>query len=460
MSGMGGLQDKRSWGRFARGQVLSDQQCADLFHHEWLARLVCEILVQTATSKIFELSVDDQSLETRVYDRVDELGAWDKLAQAAVWGRTFGAGALLLVVEDGQTWDAPIAWDRVARVSAVVPLDKRALQIAQWVEDPTRADFAEPELYRLQRTGGRRSAPVQLVHRDRLIVFGGVLTGDDERAANSGWDYSCLQAVQTVLSDMGLSWGGAATLLQEASQGVYKVKNLMNALASEDGEEALKTRFRAIEAGRSVARALVMDLEEVFERVPVTFTGIPDVLDRMAAQLAAATRIPVTILMGQAPAGLGATGESDLRTWEGECAKWLTHTLKPRLEHLVRLLLVEGSRPEPESWHTTFPPVSVITDEQRANLHKTVAETDKIYIDAGVVLPEEVALSRFSVEGWSMDTQISTDVREAVEKIKAEQTVVEPEPKPKPEPEPEPNRADHAAELLALVDQVVDRLRQ
>ena len=36
---------------------------------------------------------------------------------------------------------------------------------------------------------------------------------------------------------------------------------------------------------------------------------------------------------------------------------------------------------------------------------KTVAETDKIYIDAGVLAPADVCISRFGDEGWMMELQ-------------------------------------------------------
>jgi len=45
-------------------------------------------------------------------------------------------------------------------------------------------------------------------------------------------------------------------------------------------------------------------------------------------------------------------------------------------------------------------------------MRRTVAETDAIYIDRGVLDPTEVAISRFGGDRWSMNTLIDTKARE------------------------------------------------
>ncbi len=458
LTGLGGVADKRMWSRFRMSRILTDQELSDLFHFEWLAKLVVRILPETAMAKGFELVVsedegakkskpkgspdededegpqtredadDAEDLETAVLNRCAELEAWGALQQAAIWGRTYGAGVVYMGVDDGGSSEQPLNWDRVKGLNFLSVVDKRDLTITGWFTDPTQPRFGRPKIVTLYRTqtGGipdprvGRGVPV---HVDRLLMFGGELTGDREKAANQGWDYSVLQVVYDILRDQGMTWASAAALLQQSSQAVYKVKDLTRILGSEQGEEELQKRFRMIEMSRSIARALIIDADgEEFEHKSPTFTGIPDLLQQFCNQLAAATRIPVTILMGQAPAGLNATGASDLRTWEGECVKWQMDVLKPQLERLVRILLLEQGA-EPETWQITFPAIATETPMERAALRKTVAETDAIYITAGVTLPEEVAKSRFPAEGWSAETQIDLELRDELEDEKRDQLI-------------------------------------
>ena len=59
----------------------------------------------------------------------------------------------------------------------------------------------------------------------------------------------------------------------------------------------------------------IIDSEESLERFEATLTGVPDTLDRLTSRLAAAAGIPATVLLGEAPAGLNATGDSDVRNY-------------------------------------------------------------------------------------------------------------------------------------------------
>lgn len=432
ITGLGGINDKRMAGLMKRGRILSDAECSDMYHFDDLARLICELLPETAMAAGFELLVPGkEEVETAICGRLQEMHAWQRLCEAAIWGRCFGGGGLLLGANDGRDVATPLEVEAVKSVDYLVPVDKRSLWIKTWYEDPRSPKFGQPETYRLQRQtpaqfmeqqngGGQTYGAV--IHESRIIVFGGARTADIEKTANRGWDYSCLQAPFDVLRDFGVGWGGASLLLQEASQAVYGVENLAQTLASAQGEERLRRRFRMIEMGRSIARAMVIDTKETFERKPTSFTGVPDMLDRFCNRLAAATRIPVTVLMGTAPAGLNATGESDIRTWNSACTNWRKNELEPAMEQLVKLFLVEaGQGIEPDSWSVKYPPIYQDTPTEQALLRKTVAETDAIEIQWGITLPDEVAKSRHAAEGWSAETSIDLDLREKLEKSHAEE---------------------------------------
>jgi phage-related protein (TIGR01555 family) len=163
--------------------------------------------------------------------------------------------------------------------------------------------------------------------------------------------------------------------------------------------------------GRSVAKALIIDADgETFERKPTPFTGLADLLDRFQSRLAAASRIPVTILMGEAPAGLNATGDADIRKFYDRVASYQHDVIKPALEIVLRLLLLEQGT-EPGSWCIEFNSLYQQTEAEIADTRLKVAQADNIYATMGALFPEEIALSRFTPEGWSMETQIDQSVR-------------------------------------------------
>jgi hypothetical protein len=90
--------------------------------------------------------------------------------------------------------------------------------------------------------------------------------------------------------------------------------------------------------------------------------------------------------------------------------------LRPMLDRLIQLIFVSKDGyfkgVEPEDWNLEFIPLWQNTEEQEANIRRTVAETDAIYIDRGVLDPTEVAVSRFGGTVWSMNTEIDLKDRQ------------------------------------------------
>ena len=56
------------------------------------------------------------------------------------------------------------------------------------------------------------------------------------------------------------AFAASGVLLQEASQGVLKIKDLMSMMAS-DTDDTMKRRLDLLDQGRSVARALLLDAD-------------------------------------------------------------------------------------------------------------------------------------------------------------------------------------------------------
>lgn len=420
--GLGGARDVRSETQFSACPAMPPERAMQLFMGNDLARLICSFKPGLALKNPWEVCIeDDDDREQALHMRIAELALTPKILEAAIWGLCTGGGVLLLGIDDGkQPWE-PIEVDEagnptgIRKVNFLKVFDRRVIsRIKEFNQNPQDPAFGEPLVYSFRSRMNQTDAID--VHASRLIVFPGVLTGADEKLNNQYWDYSILDAVYDVLREFGLAWADATRLLHDASQGVYAVKDLMAILESEEGEEKFQKRMRLINYARNNASALVVDAEgESFEKVATTFTGVPEMLDRLFNRLAAAARIPVTMLAGQAPAGLNATGKSDLEIAYGDASIYQRDVLRPRMRHLVRLLLAENGQQEPEAWRLEFAPIDPQQGEKDAALRKTVAETDQIYVNMGVLTPSNVALDRFGPDGWSAETSIDTALYQQLE---------------------------------------------
>jgi phage-related protein (TIGR01555 family) len=371
------------------------------------------------------LELDGLEASTATLEKLKDLKAEAAFLEALVWEGVFGGSAILIGADDGRPLEEPLDLDNVADVRFLNVLDRRDLIPWRWFSDPRAADYGEPELYQLApswRPGFRAKGEVQppppvfYVHASRLIVFPGLRASRRAKMRNNGWGMPSLSRAYNALRQFNANWSAVGNILQDASQGVFKIKGLIDMIAA-GAQEELLTRLELIDTGRSVARSLVIDAEdESFERKDTTMSGLPQILDQTSTRVAAAAKMPVTILMGRSPAGMNATGESDSRNWYDTLEVERTTKLLPRMTQLLRVIFRSKLGPtkgrEPKSWNVVFAPLWTPTPKEDAELKKLHADTDSVRIQSGVLTPEEVAISRFRPEGYSDEIQIDLEARE------------------------------------------------
>lgn len=413
---LGTAFDKLTSFRFARSKLLNVEECSNLYYFNPLAAKVCSVLAEDAMREGVCIRDDDGAEIDDVQSRLRELDVVRQLTDGAVFGAVYGAGGVYLGVEDGLAPDQPLDVERVTAVQFLRVIDRRDLAIRKWYHDPLTSKFNTPELYSFVQTGvGGAEITGTLIHESRFILFAGVRTGQREaNRENAGWPFSKLQRLHDQLLRVGVSWDAAAQLLQTSSQTVMKINGLREAIASDKGAEALEKRAQLIDAARSITRSLWIDSDgEEVEQLTTSLAGVGDIMDRLGSMLAAASEIPVTKLFGTMPTGLGATGDADERTWNNRVESYREQEIKPKLDLIVSCIAKEvGVSGDID---IEFPSLDRPTEAETSDIRLKTAQTDQIYVNAQVVLPEEVAISRFGGARWSMETQLKPGPRDALE---------------------------------------------
>jgi phage-related protein (TIGR01555 family) len=443
VTGLGTARDKMFYNRFVRGARLDTETLDALYSENDMASRICDVVPEEELRKGFDVIIAPDA-ETKtgediakaseaaqaVQDEAKRLDVAGKVTDARVWGRVFGGGALILGVDDGATVEngglaQPLNEKAIKSFDHINVVDRRYLHPLKYYTDPMSAKVGLPETYLVtpQATDSISAARMAglgttEVHETRLVVFGGTRTTIRTRQENSGWDTSVLQRVNTVLTQFGVSWDALAHMLQDASQGVFKMQGFLDALGAEE-TSLIMQRLDVMDMARSAMRALVLDADgEEFTRQNYSWSGIKDPYEMMILRTAAAARMPVTILMGQSPAGMNATGESDIRWFYDTIQSSQTNVIEPALRRILTLIMLSKSGPTrgqlPASWSINFPSLWQMTPEQEADIYKTTAEADAIYINAGVATSEEIAVSRFTPDGYKTTTQINLEERLAV----------------------------------------------
>jgi hypothetical protein len=365
-----------------------------------------------------EHKVNAKQAEEAINALVDELEIVSKFREALEFSRAYGGGALLMGIRDGTNNLArPLNEENIESVEWLSVLKPSECVPTRWYQDPMKARYGQPEIYKISQDVSGSFGQVKSfeAHESRIIRFDGIQISRTSNE-NYGWGDSVLSRVMRLLRDFQSSWQAAGFLVRDFAQVVWKIKGLAQLLSS-DESDAIIGRIRSIEKGRSVLRAIAIDEDEEWERKSTTLTGLPEMLEKFSLRLAAAARMPVSKLMGQAPAGLNATGDSDIRFYYDDVASERERVVRPRLNRLMKLLFLSKNGPtngvEPANWTINFAPLWQLTELQQADLRNKQALTDKLYIDAMVLLPEEVAISRFGGDAYSTDTRLDERTRSA-----------------------------------------------
>lgn len=264
--------------------------------------------------------------------------------------------------------------------------------------DPGDFDGDEPRLFHVRRLDGTETA----VSAARCVPVKGkplpdVLSGDiGEAYFGTGFLRPCEQAVKDIAS--------AVEMVQETGLSVFRLDSLDQMLSRPDGGIADVQRLMStVKLGMGSMRAVYLGAGDQFETKSHSFAGIPELLQKLAGRVSAVSRIPISVLFGQGATGLAQTNEGDARAFADTVDAW-------RQNYLYRpacRLLADFSRRNlgRELSEFEWGPVSVMTETERNDAMAKQADYLVKYMQAGVIMPEEVREAVF-VNGHSFDVSV------------------------------------------------------
>ena len=383
---------------------------------------------------------------------IDELGWVDALWTALCYERAYGGGLILMGINDGHPLDKPLDEENIQSVDHLTVFSggpTGEASVWSWYGDPRSKNYGRPELYLIRTvmppgiTPGKIEAPepLMLVHESRCLVFDGKPVSREAAMQGRGWGDSLFTRIDRILQQYDQSWGGVAVAMTELNQNVLAVDNLLQLMATKgrvDNPSAgvaygsIAARAQLLQMTKSISRTVLLDREkETLTNLQIQFGGVAEVLQQFALRLAAGADMPVALLFGQAPAGLNATGASDIRFFYDGVMAEMEKRLQPRLRRLVRYVFLSAQGPtegeEPEHWEIKFNPLYQLTALEEADLRLKVAQMDAANITSGLYTAEEAAASAYAGSGFTIERtldlagrqQMAADAEKAAAERKA-----------------------------------------
>lgn len=401
---------------------ISDQEARELYAGDDVCKRVANMPAREMYREGFELTVqDDTDAAKALTDALNAVDGISALIQAKQYERAYGGAAILPFLNDQQVdLRRPLNRKRIVELTHLHVIEPSELIPVRWYSSLENKKAGQPEIYQyipITPGGATAGAAMQEIHESRLIIWRGEqVTKQLMPGCAQGWGYSAFMLMKSALRGFNVTYQSMTTLVADFAQAVIKMKNLAELVALGKVDE-IKARMLMVEYCRSVARAVLIDAEEEYSRETTTVTGLPELADRIASRLAAAANMPLTLMMGQSPKGLGNEGDSDLHWWYNQIAGLQTDDT-PKVKQLLELIQLDLDGPTKGkvldyaiTWRALWHP----SDKEVAETRYTTMQTDKGYHEIGVLDQEDIASSRFGGDKYSMETTIDWEARAQAE---------------------------------------------
>lgn len=401
--------DKRMSTTFTRNQRMTQREQTDLYTCDGLAQRIISLPVQDMLREGFRVDGDPENI---CVGELESLGYMTALRRALLWARLYGGSAIVMGVDDGATdLQQPVNEASIRRIGFLRTYDRYQVSQHSMNLDPSSEKYGTPEVYQVSPSYGVG----YYVHSSRILLFDGVDVPEQVRQVNGGWGDSVLQAIYERIRGLGEAYADVESIISEYIIGMLTINNLAE-LISTGQEKLIQARLSQIDLSKHVINSVLLDSNEKYERASSSTTGLEGLIDKLVQAISAVTGIPVTLLMGESPRGLSATGASDIRFYYDTVSSSQENQLKPQLETLCRYIMLaqeyDFGGVEPDGWKICFNPLWQPTEKEQAEVRKIQAETDAIYITNQVLTPEEVSESRFGGNGYSTDTALMAGRRD------------------------------------------------
>ncbi|WP_279722398.1 DUF1073 domain-containing protein [Acinetobacter baumannii] len=359
-----------------------------MYRSSWVVGQVVDVVADDMTRKGVKLNGLSTPKDSEMIDQeMDRLQVWDKLNKNIKWSRLYG-GSLAVMMIDGQNVSTPLNPNTIGKGQF-----KGLMVLDRWMVLPTLEDlvtemgpdYGKPKYYDVITDSVGLCN--QRIHYSRVIRMDGVELPYWQSITENLWGQSVIERLEDRLTIFDSATLGAGQLVYKAHLRTYKVKKLREIIAA-GGKfyDALVKQIQEIRMWQSNEGMTLMDADDAFETHQYSFTGLDNLLLQFGQQISGATGIPLVRLFGQSPAGLNATGESDLANYYDNINQQQEGRLRTPLQVLYAVLHMSVlGKPLPDSFSFKFASLWQLDDEKKANVAKGVTDAVLAAEEAGLI---------------------------------------------------------------------------
>jgi phage-related protein (TIGR01555 family) len=300
------------------------------------------------------------------------------------WGRLYGGSIAVLQVK-GQNLATPLNLETIAKgqFQGIVTYDRWQLNPVLTDLIDSGPDMGLPQYYDI--VGDPRAAEPEAktatgqlrVHFSRLVRFTGIELPYYQAITEMMWGESNLERLWDRLIAFDNATMSSASLIDRANLRTVGVDGLREIIAAGgEAQAGLLAQFEMMRALQVNEGLTLIDKEDTFQSTSYSFAGLSDMMLQFGQQLSGAAKIPLIRLFGQAPAGLGADGEEDIRLYYDSINAEQEAKLRNGWELIIKVMWRSCFGEDcPDDMEFAFVPLWQMSATDKANNGKTIAET-------------------------------------------------------------------------------------
>lgn len=398
-----------------------------LYRNNWIVRRIVDRVAEDMTKAWINITSE---AAPGALDHIDQLErkahVRAKITEAVKWARLFGGAAGLMMIDGMSEEDLlePLDPDKIMPGSfkGIMVLDRWSgvypdIGLVDDIGDP---EFGLPEFYEIA-DATRQTA--YAVHHSHILRFPGCHLPKWEEQSTQMWGASEIEAVFEELEKRDNTSANLAGLIFRANLNIRKIKDLGPSLSMSDAQSQ-GDLYQTLEAQNILLNnfaTYVMDSEDDFTTIQnTTFSGLNDIYESFMMDVSGASQIPVTLLFGRSPAGMNATGESDLQNYYDTVGEKQESYLRPIFEKLLPVEFMSAFGYVPDDINFQFNSPRSESETEVADIVEKKATTINNLFSSGL-LPQQIALKELQEIGRRTD--MFTNIKD--EDIKAADTLAD-----------------------------------
>lgn len=377
-----------------RGDV-SDRELLAMYKNSWVVKKFIDKTADDMLKMPREIIGGvPEDVRSRAKELENSLNVQGVYREALTWASLLGDSLIVAITDcDDDAIDTPLALGTEDVIKFLVLSKSEYEPDSKVISDISSPHFGMPRLYTVTVGKQKLAFHHSRCHRTRL--------GKHSIKDAPKFGTSDLQASYQAIKIFDTAILSTGDTIQEANVDVMFLSDLNRKIAAGLEDQVIEYA-RVVKETKSSTGMLLIDAGDAgqpsrYEQKTAQFTGLSDIITKMANVLAGALDRPITVLFGQSASGF-ASGEEDNKAYYATINGLQESRLRPMQDFVDQFILDKLSASTGQALTYEYPSIANINEVEEATRFASYASGFSSLLQANIVT-EDIALREMQARG-------------------------------------------------------------